>query len=135
MFTEFVAGTPLPVRQRLVTQEKINAYAEASGDHNPIHTDPEFAKTTMYGGTIAHGLYTLAFLSEMLGSVFGPAWLSGGSIDIAFLRPVRPGDTIRTGGAVTRGEQVEGKQRLLCEVYCENQHAEKVLAGSATIEY
>ncbi len=49
---------PPPLRQRL-TQERIVAYAEASGDHNPIHLDPDFARAVGLPSTIAHGLLTL----------------------------------------------------------------------------
>ena len=99
MFDELTLGTELATAGKQVTQEHINIYADASGDQNPIHTDVEFAKGTMYGGTIAHGLYTLALLSEMLTEVFGNHWINSGTVDIAFLKPVRPGDTIT---AVTR---------------------------------
>ncbi len=50
--------TPPPLAQRL-SQERIDAYAEASGDHNPIHLDPAFAKAVGLPSTIAHGLLTL----------------------------------------------------------------------------
>ena len=56
---------------RTLTQEMLNAYAEASGDFNPIHTDEAFAKTTPMGGTIAHGMLVLSFISEMMTGV-GP---------------------------------------------------------------
>lgn len=52
-----------------VTQAKVNAFAESTGDHQWIHTDPARAMTSPYGSTIAHGLYTLSLgpaLSELL---------------------------------------------------------------------
>jgi len=51
---------------RVVTQQRIDAYADASGDHNPIHVDPEFARATPFGGTIAHGMLVLALIGEMM---------------------------------------------------------------------
>ncbi len=56
-----------------LTQEKINRYARAGGDGNPLHTDPEFAARTQFGGTIAHGLLVLSYLSEMMTAAFGQA--------------------------------------------------------------
>ena len=47
-----------------MTQEQINAYADASGDHNPIHVDPEFARSVGLPGTIAHGLLDMGILTE-----------------------------------------------------------------------
>lgn len=131
MFDELTLGTELATAGKQVTQEHINIYADASGDQNPIHTDVEFAKGTMYGGTIAHGLYTLALLSEMLTEVFGNHWINSGTVDIAFLKPVRPGDTIKACGAVTEREA----SRITCDVHCENQRAEKVLAGAASVAW
>ena len=82
-----------PVR-REITQERIHNYADASGDHNPIHVDPEFARGTPFGGTIAHGMLVLSFISEMMTAAFGQAWLSSGTLEVRFRAPARPGDTV-----------------------------------------
>ena len=60
---------------RALTQAMLNAYADASGDHNPIHIDEAFAKTTPMGGTIAHGMLVLSLISEMMTAAFGERWL------------------------------------------------------------
>ena len=64
--SELKTGTKLSELKRVVRQDRINAYAEASGDHNPIHIDPEFAAKTPLGGTVAHGMLILAYLSEFM---------------------------------------------------------------------
>lgn len=51
----------------LVTQEMVDKFADATGDHQFIHVDPERAKKTMFGGTIAHGYFTLSMLAGFLG--------------------------------------------------------------------
>ena len=51
----------------LVTQEMVNKFADATGDHQFIHVDPERASKTMFGGTIAHGYFTLSMLAGFLG--------------------------------------------------------------------
>ncbi|MGF7160374.1 3-hydroxybutyryl-CoA dehydratase [Rhodoligotrophos appendicifer] len=84
----------LPSRRFAVLQADIDRYAEASGDRNPLHLDPDFAATTPFGRTIAHGMMTLAFLSQVLGAEIGEAWLQGGDLDVAFLGPVFPGDEV-----------------------------------------
>lgn len=116
-----------------ITQEKINRYAEASGDFNPLHIDEEFAKTTMYKGTIAHGLMSVAFLSEMMANFAGPIWLSTGKMEVSFLAPVRPGDKITAKGKIISKEQEENKERITCEVWCENQKGEKVISGKTWV--
>jgi acyl dehydratase len=75
-----------------VTQDTINAWARLSGDQNPLHVSEEYARTTRFGGTIAHGHYTLALIEELLYAEHGAAWLTGGLLrDVRFTAPIRPG--------------------------------------------
>lgn len=123
------AGTELTPVVKEITQEKINRYALASGDRNPLHTDPQFAARTMFGGTIAHGLLLLAYLSEMMTVAFGRAWLSGGRLKVRFKAPARPGDTVSAVGRVVRAEG----GRTVCEVECRNQRDEVLVGGEAEV--
>ena len=121
----YAAGDELPQLARCVTQAVINKYAEASGDHNPLHTDEEFAAGRQFGGTIAHGMLVLAYLSEMLTGAFGERWASGGRMKARFRAPARPGDRITVGGRVTR----VNNGILRCEAECRNEAGE-VLASA-----
>ena len=114
---------------RLLTQSMINAYAEASGDHNPIHVDQDFAKTTPMGGTIAHGMLVLALISELLTNAFGAAWLQTGKLDVRLRAPSRPGDTVtaRATAASETGTNVR------YNVECVNQAGELLISGSAEV--
>ena len=67
----------LPVVTRTITQEQLVAYSAASGDDNPLHLDTSFAAGTRFGGIIAHGMLTLAFVSEMMAAHLGLRWLTG----------------------------------------------------------
>ena len=58
------AGTELPTQTFTVTRAALVAYAEASGDHNPIHQDEEVARSVGLPGVIAHGMYTLALAAR-----------------------------------------------------------------------
>jgi 3-hydroxybutyryl-CoA dehydratase len=131
-FEQLKEGDELPPVRKVVTQEKINQYAAASGDFNPLHVDPEFAKGTFYKGTIAHGLLSLAYISEMMAASFAKGWLAGGKLTVSFLAPVRPGDTITAKGTVKAKKEGEGRRIVVCEVSCENQRGEKVVAGEAS---
>ena len=71
----------LPEITKIVTQRNINLYAEASRDFNPVHINEEFARKTSLGGTIAHGMLILAYVSEMMTIAFGERWLTGGKLD------------------------------------------------------
>jgi 3-hydroxybutyryl-CoA dehydratase len=124
-------GRELPSLSKALTQEKIDGYAHASGDFNPIHVDPVFAAATPFGGTIAHGMLLLAYLSEMLTAAFGRAWLSGGRLKVRFKGVARPGDALTVRGKVER-VQDEGR-RLVVAVECVNQAGELLVTGDAEV--
>ena len=112
---------------RLVTQEKINAYADASGDYNPLHIDPEFAAKTELGGTVAHGMLILAYLSEFMTQNFGENWVSSGSLSARFKGAAYPGDTILVSGKVTSVEDEDNYVLVECDVLCRNQKEEPII--------
>lgn len=132
-YDQWRVGDEIPAVVKNVTQEKINSYADASGDHNPLHIDPEFAKSTMYGGTIAHGMLTLAYVSEMMTKAFGRGWLTSGKLEINFLGPVRPGDTVTARGVVAEKKEEDERHIVRCDVWVENPRGDKVVAGWASV--
>lgn len=124
----------LPVKN--VTQEMINHYADAAEDHNPLHVDPEFAKTTRYGGTIAHGMLSVAFIQELMIRTFGRDWLESGVIEVSFMAPVRPGEAITTEAKVMKAVPAEGMENKLhvrMQVMCLNGKQEKVIKGTTEV--
>ena len=118
-----------PVSRRL-QQPMLNAYADASGDHNPIHIDEAFAKTTQMGGTIAHGMLVLSFISEMMAGAFGKRWLESGSLEVRFRNPARPGDTV-TASATPHTSAASSHHRTSGEIVWKTPTAipEKITAG------
>ncbi|MBI5284314.1 MAG: MaoC family dehydratase [Chloroflexi bacterium] len=118
----------LPV-VRTLTQAQISAYADASGDHNPIHVDEAFARTTPFGGTIAHGMLVLALIAEMMHSAFGELWLTSGRLKVRFKAPTRPGDTVTASAEASR--QADGVAEYA--VQCANQRGEVLIEGRATV--
>src|ERR1017187_4361601 len=88
--------TPL---SRTVSQAQIDAYADASGDHNPIHVDSEFARSVGLPGTIAHGMLDMAILGEAVGRWAG-AYDRGGELACRVSKPLLPGDTVTCTGRV-----------------------------------
>lgn len=122
-------GDTLPVVSKLITQEQLHRYADASGDHNPLHIDPEFAGKTPFGGTIAHGMLVLAFVSEMLTAAFGRAWLESGRLKIRFRAPAKPGDEVNVLGNVVK---MNGS-RIICEIECKSGAGEVLVSGEAEV--
>ena len=126
-------GDPLPVITRTVTQDQVNLYAHAAKDFNPIHLDEEFARTTQFGRRIAHGMLTLAFVSEMLETAFPGAYASGGQLDVKFKAPVYPGETVETWGEVMSVNANDEVNLVRCRAGCSKQDGTEVVTGHATI--
>ena len=117
--------------ERTVTDELIRAFAELSGDHNPIHLDEEFAKITRFGKRIAHGMLSGAFISAVLGIEFEARKIVYLSQTMRFIAPVFIDDTITTTGTVTAIREEKGIVTL--ETVCTNQHGELTLKGEAMV--
>jgi len=127
-------GDSLPSVVKHITQREINLYAEASGDFNPIHIDESFAAQTPLGGTIAHGMLILAYVSEVMTQAFGKSWLSGGRLSVRFKAPARPKDTITTSGKIDSIEYKEGITYINCSLESRNQKGETVITGGAVVK-
>lgn len=83
-------------RSREVTIEDIELFAQCTGDINPVHLDEEYAKTTRFGGRIAHGMLSVGHISAMLANVLpGPGTIYLSQV-VAFKAPVKPGDVVVT---------------------------------------
>lgn len=113
---------------RTITQEQIHGYADASGDHNPIHVDAAFARTTPFGGTIAHGMLIIALAGEMMYAAFRDEWLDRGTLNVRFKAPARPGDTVAVSARPLRHD---GAGEFA--VQCVNDRGEVLIEGRAAI--
>jgi 3-hydroxybutyryl-CoA dehydratase len=122
-------GDELPTIRKTLTQQKIDRYADASGDRNPLHIDPAFAATTQFGGTIAHGMLVLAYISEMMTAAFAERWITAGRLKVRFRGAARPGDTVTAFGCVVRVDDGQ----TTCEVECRNQNGEVLISGEASL--
>ena len=131
--SELTEGMSLPEIKKKVTQQHINLYAEASQDFNPIHIDEDFARKTPVGGTIAHGMLILAYVSQMMSLAFGRSWLAGGKLNVRFKTPARPGDTITVSGKICQVERSEDQTLVNCDVLCQNQNGESVIIGETKV--
>jgi len=135
MLTEIQEGKAFDSVVKYITQEKINLYAEASGDFNPIHIDESFAAKTPLGGTIAHGMLSLAYVSEMMTSAFGRNWLSEGKLRAKFKEPARPGDTLTINGKIDCIEQEDVVSYANCNFECRNQKGEMIVTGETIVKF
>jgi acyl dehydratase len=116
---------------KTITDDDIQKFADASGDHNPLHLDDEFANSTRFGRRIAHGMLSASLISAVIANQLpGPGSIYLGQ-KLKFVAPVFPGDTITT--RVTVISLRDDKPVMKLETVCTNQHGEVVITGEATV--
>lgn len=133
MTTTMQKGDALPQVRKVVDQARIHRYAEASGDFNPIHIDCEFAATTQFGGTIAHGMMVAATISEMMTAAFGENWLRTGKMKIRFRSPVKPGQRVTAQGNLRRIIEDGDATRVVCAVSVVADDGRTAISGTAEV--
>lgn len=126
-------GDNLTSLEKTITQEQIGLYADASGDYNLLHTDPEFAATTQFGGIIAHGMMTLAFIYEMLTITFDSDWVETGKLKVRFKNAARPDQKVTTWGQITKDNMVDGYRNVECVVGLKNSGGDDIITGKASL--
>lgn len=116
---------------RTLRERDLFLFAVASGDNNPIHTDPDFAATTPFGERIAHGAWTGSLVSALLGAKFpGPGTVYR-SQQLSFREPVRVGDTVTV--TVTVSDKRDRLRLLTLDCRVTNQHGKTVARGTAEV--
>jgi acyl dehydratase len=120
------AGQELPQHSVEITREQIKAYAEASGDHNPIHLDEEFARSVGLPGVIAHGMLQMGLLASWISGIAGDHRRLR-RLSVRFAGMLLPGDTLMLGGRIAAVE--DGTATL--EVWGQNQKGDRVLTKGA----
>jgi 3-hydroxybutyryl-CoA dehydratase len=120
--------------ERTITQSQLDAYAKASGDFNPLHLDQEFAATTGFGGIIAHGMLTLALISENMAGEFGIDWLTTGGLRVRFKGAAYLGDRIATRRQIIEKVPQEGGHGVKCSVQVFDQgDGRELISGDASV--
>jgi 3-hydroxybutyryl-CoA dehydratase len=130
-------GDALPAVTKTETQESIDAYAELASPGRPrlgqsLHSDEDFARRTIFAGTVNLGVATMAYCHEVLEQAFPVEALlrPGSRVEFKAIEPIRAGDTVTITGAVT-GRREEADHLLIdCELRVVNQ--QEKLCGIAT---
>jgi acyl dehydratase len=125
-----LVGTHLGYSEwQVIDQKRVDLFADATGDHQWIHVDPERAKTGPFGGAIAHGYLTLSLAPTMLqeiltveGMKFG---VNYGCNKVRFPSPVPVGSELRLGAAIGGVEDVEGGVQVTIDLTFEVKDASK----------
>lgn len=111
-----------------ITQERVNQFADATGDHQWIHVDPARAAEGPFGGTIAHGYLTLALapsLFELLEVTGASMAINYGANRLRFPAPVPVGSNVRLGAEITSVDEVRGGVQLTIAATFEVEGSEK----------
>ena len=129
-----------PLVKPPITLEQLQRYAEASGDHNPIHLDEQAAHRVGLDSVIAHGMLSMAFLGQFVGQHISDTpeeYLA--QLKVRFTNMVRLGDTLTCHGIVkerTTDERVGAglaPALVVVECWAQNQKGEKVTVGEAIV--
>ena len=126
-------GDTLPTVEKTFSQDDVNRYADAAGDHNPIHVDPNFAAGSQFGRRIAHGMMIAASISEMMAQAFGQDWHKSGRMKIRFRAPVFPGETVRASGTVRSVRQIEDATEVAVSVQVTKANDEAAITSDARV--
>ena len=142
-----LADAPLALGRKLgptawqrMTQERVNQFAEVTGDHNFIHVNPARARATPFGGTIAHGYLTLALLApisqQLLVVTDAATSLNYGLNKLRFPAPLPVGAEFRGAGEVVEVTPFDGGVQVLAAFTVEVKGATKpALAAECLFRY
>ena len=116
---------------KTISDAEVRAFAELTGDTNPVHLDEEYAAATRFGRRIAHGMLGASLISAVLANELpgrGTVYLSQ---TLRFTAPVFLGDTVNA--RVTVKAVREDKPVVTLETFCTNERGERVVEGEAVV--
>ena len=120
----------LPSLVKEISQRKIDAYSVVRA--RSIHTDESWARAKGFRAPLAQGMMSTAYVSQLMVKLLGPSFASGGTMSMAFIKPVYAGDRLTVHGVIKDKQPDNGATRVVVEVWVENQHGEKTAVGHAT---
>jgi acyl dehydratase len=123
-------GQVLPSLVKEIPQRKIDMYSGVRA--RSIHSDEAFARAKGFRAPLAQGMMSTAYVSELMTGLLGAGFVKGGTMSMAFVKPVYAGDRLTVHGVVKDVQTDAIPTRVVVEVWCENQHGEKTAVGTAT---
>ena len=130
MAERIAVGQELPPLEKEPSQRRIDVYSGVRP--RSIHTDPAWAEAKGFRTTLAQGMMSTAYASEMMTRFLGAGFLKGGTLSMTFLKPVYAGDRLTVHGRVQATHPEGAATRITVEIWVENQHNQKTAAGTAT---
>ena len=128
-FEDVQVGDAIPkLVKSPVSHLQLVRYAGASGDFNPLHTDPKIGELIGVGGIIAHGMLIMGFVGQLLSDYVGPTTLR--KFDVRFKGMTRLDDVITCTGTITEKYEADGEARIAGKVQATDQNGEVKVAGT-----
>lgn len=115
-----------------VTQVQLIKYAGASGDFNPIHTVPSYAKEAGLEGTIAHGMLIMGMLGKLVSDWAGVKHIT--KYGVSFKNKTLPGDILTAKGEVKKISEKDGETFADCKVFIQDSEGDIKVDGKVTIK-
>jgi acyl dehydratase len=139
-FEDFQVGDRLVTQARTITETDVVQFAALTGDWHPLHTDAEYARGTIFGERIAHGLLILSISTGLMFQARGKAALLRSAIALAgierirFVAPTKMGDTIHLDGEILSLAVVDGERGLITLSHrVKNHHGREVLTYTTKV--
>jgi acyl dehydratase len=133
-FVDVKVGDPLPsLTLPPVTRGTLALFGGASGDHNPIHIDTDFARRAGMPDVFAQGMLGMAWLGRLL-----TGWVPQSRLrrfDVRFLGITHLGHVVTCSGEVVRKQEVDGERQVVVEIRTMNQYGETRIAGEAVVAF
>ena len=128
-------GFELPAVSKNLTFDKIHAYSGRFGGQHlkTIHTDRDAAKELGFPDVLCQGTMMLNYASEMLFNIYREHWINNSKINVAFIKPVLPGEVITAKGIVRERDAVDSAIEAKLEIWIENKDGEKVMVGETVV--
>jgi acyl dehydratase len=128
-FEDVQVGDALPqLVKEPMTHLRLVRYAGASGDFNPLHTDPKVGEEIGTGGIIAHGMLIMGFVGQLVSDYVGPAALR--KFGVRFKGMTHLDDVITCTGTVTEKYEADGEARIAGKVQAVDQNGDVKVAGT-----
>ena len=128
-FEDVQVGDEIPkLVKSPVTHLQLVRYAGASGDFNPLHTDPKIGELIGVGGIIAHGMLVMGFVGQLLSDYVGPGTLR--KFNVRFKGMTHLDDVITCTGTITEIYEADGEARIAGKVQAADQNGDVKVTGT-----
>ena len=119
--------------EKFISEQKVQEYAEVSGDFNPIHLDDNYAKKTEFKNKIVHGMLLISNINELMFRNFKDSWNKCGALKIKFRNPLVVNSKLITKGKIKKIDKNNDGTLYTCEVMCNDEDDNILINGIASV--